>query len=210
MDTSRTADALVDLARVALHFGKIDRTSVYHADGSPESDSDHTVMLGWAAVALAPACGVNAGLAALFALVHDAVEVYAGDTPTLKISAVGQRAKAEREAEAAHRLHVQFFAALPAFPSMVREYEDQELPAARYVRALDKIMPKLVHLIDGCRGLIEQGMMRADLLDFFARQRRAIACYAGEFEILLRLYTELANRVLTHPAVQDGTTEVLH
>lgn len=55
-DTSRPApagelaDAVIALGEAALAFGRIDRTAVYHPDGmTPESDSDHTVMLGWIA-----------------------------------------------------------------------------------------------------------------------------------------------------------------
>jgi 5'-deoxynucleotidase YfbR-like HD superfamily hydrolase len=207
MYTSKTADALVDLARVALAFGKIDRTSVYHEDGSPESDSDHTVMLGWAACALAFAfCpDLNVGAVAQYALVHDAVEVYAGDTPTLRITSDGRAAKAEREDEAALRLCREFGGVLIWFPAMVIAYEAQFIREAKFVKAVDKIMPKLVHLLDGCRGLIEQGMKRAELVDFFTGQRKDIAQYAGEFTFFFELYTELANRLLAHPAVQDGT-----
>ena len=46
--------AVIDLGRLAMAFGRIDRTACYHPDGGPrESDSDHTVMLGWIAPALA-------------------------------------------------------------------------------------------------------------------------------------------------------------
>jgi putative hydrolases of HD superfamily len=76
---SRLADSLVDLARLALAFGRVDRTAVYHPDQTtPESDTDHTVMLGWAACAIAATWfpQLDLGLVAQFALVHDAPEVY--------------------------------------------------------------------------------------------------------------------------------------
>jgi putative hydrolase of HD superfamily len=76
---SRLADSLVDLARLALAFGRVDRTAVYLPDQTtPESDTDHTVMLGWAACAIAATWfpQLDLGLVAQFALVHDAPEVY--------------------------------------------------------------------------------------------------------------------------------------
>ncbi len=46
-------DAVVDLGRMALAFGRIDRITFYEDGGTPESDSDHTVMLGLVACAFA-------------------------------------------------------------------------------------------------------------------------------------------------------------
>lgn len=205
-EIEKLADALVDLADAALAFGEIDRTAVYHPDGAmKESDTDHTVMLGWCACAIAAKCfpWLDIGLVAQFALVHDATEIYAGDTPTLRISAEGRAAKAARERAALDRLTDEFGPSLPWFPCITASYEMQGLPEARFVRALDKVMPKLVHLLDGCKGLIEQGMGRVELAGMLARQRIDIGSYAGEFVVLLDLYDALAIRVVAHPALAD-------
>lgn len=199
------AAAVVDLARLALAFGRIDRTAVYHPDGAtPESDTDHTVMLGWVACALAarffPALDV--GLVAQFALVHDAPEVYAGDTPTLRIDAAGRAAKAAREHAATRRLAAEFGARLPWLPALVGRYEGQDCAEARFVRGVDKVLPKAVHLLDGCAGLREHGMGRAELAGVLEAQRADMAGYVGEFAELMALRAELAGRVLDR--VEDG------
>jgi 5'-deoxynucleotidase YfbR-like HD superfamily hydrolase len=200
-------DAMVDLGRLALAFGRIDRTAVYHPDGvTPESDTDHTVMLGWLACALAARCfpHLDLGLVAQFALVHDAPEVYAGDTPTLRIDAAGRAAKAAREQAAVRRLHAEFAARLPWFPDVIAVYEAQVLPEARFVRGLDKVLPKIVHLLDGCTGLREVGMDRAELTAVFGRQRDDMARYVGEFTALMDLRAALVGRVLHHPQLPDA------
>lgn len=200
------ADALTDLARLALSLGRIDRTAVYHPDRvTPESDTDHTVMTGWAACALAAQLypRLNLGLIAQFSLVHDAPEVYAGDTPTLRITAAGRAAKAEREYAALLRLASEFGGSLPWFVEAMAVYEAQRLPEARFVRAVDKLLPKLVHLLDGATGLLEQGHTRAELADTWARQRADMATYVAEFGDLLTLHAELAARVLTQPELAD-------
>lgn len=200
------ADAAIELGGLALAFGRIDRTAVYHPDGvTPESDSDHTVMLGWVACAFAARCApqLDLGLVAQFALVHDAVEVHAGDTPTLRIDADGRAAKAAREHAALLRLADEFGDRLPWFPEAIAVYEAQRLPEARFVRALDKLMPKIVHLLDGAAGLVEQGMRRAELLEVFTRQRADMTRYAGEFTALLALHAELVARVVDQPALAD-------
>lgn len=201
------ADALVDLARLALAFGRINRTAVYHPDQvTPESDTDHTVMLGWAACAIAKTWfpgQLDVGLVAQYALVHDAPEVYAGDTPTLRITDAGRAAKAAREAAAVDRLTAEFTHRLPWFPQTLRTYEEQRLPEARFVRGVDKIMPKLVHLLDWCTGLIKQGISRAELADAFAQQCENMAGYVGEFQALMDVLDELVRRVLARPELAD-------
>lgn len=196
------ADSLEDLARLSLKFGRIDRTAVYHDDQTtPESDTDHTVMLGWLACAIAATWypQLDLGLIAQFALVHDAPEVYAGDTPTLRITEAERAAKAEREGTAVDRLTAEFARRLPWFPDTLRRYEQQELPEARFVRGVDKILPKLVHLIDHCTGLLEQGISRAELVAAFTHQRQAMTGYVGEFHALMELWEEVVCRVLERP-----------
>lgn len=198
------AAALIDLGGLALAFGRIDRTAVYHPDGiTPESDTDHTVMLGWLACAVAAKCfpQLNLGLVAQFALVHDATELYAGDTPTLRISPEGRAAKADREHAALLRLSNEFGERLPWFPEAIAVYEAQRLPESRFVRGLDKIMPKVVHLLDGAAGLVEQQMSRTELIDVFTRQRADMAGYVGEFTELMALHAELAGWVVDQPAL---------
>jgi putative hydrolase of HD superfamily len=198
-DVAALAGVVVELGRLALAFGRVDRTAVYHPDGvTPESDTDHTVMLGWVACSLAARFfpGLDVGRVAQFALVHDAPEVYAGDTSTLRIDHEGRRRKAERERAAAERLDAEFGGSLSWLPDLVAGYERQELPEARFVRGVDKVLPKVVHLLDGCAGLAEQGMDVAELALVFAEQALDMAGYVGEFDELMRLRAELVTRTL--------------
>jgi 5'-deoxynucleotidase YfbR-like HD superfamily hydrolase len=146
---------------------------------------------------------LDLGLVAQYALVHDAPEVYAGDTPTLRITTEGRVAKSAREHAAVRRLDAEFGEHLPWFPATIADYETQQVPEARYVRAMDKILPKIVHLLDGCTGLVEQGMYRVELADMLTRQRADIASYAGEFTELLGLHTELGDQVIGQPVLAD-------
>ena len=204
--TTELADALIELGHHALTFGTISRTAVYHVDRTtPESDTDHTVMLGWTACALAARCfpALNLGLIAQFALVHDAPEIYAGDTPTLRINATGRIAKARREAAALHRFDIEFSDRLPWFPQVIAEYEQQVLPEARFVRGVDKVMPKIVHMLDDATGLVEQRMYRTELAAVFEAQRVDMMRYVAEFAELMDVRAELVSRVINHPRLAD-------
>jgi 5'-deoxynucleotidase YfbR-like HD superfamily hydrolase len=142
---------LLLFARLCLAFGQVNRVT-FHPDGvTPESDTDHTFMLGMLACSIAanhPELALNVGLVAQFSYVHDFVEVHALDTPTFGISDEGRAEKEAREAAALKKLEVE----LTAFPwvlDLLRRYERQEEPEARFVRYLDKLCPRLTHILNG-------------------------------------------------------------
>lgn len=196
-----TTKALVELAELAMAFGRIDRTCVVHPTGMPESDTDHTVMLAWIAPPLAEMINLRAGYerypvgkVTQFAVVHDAVEVHAGDTPTIRISAAELEDKAAREAQAAEKLVGQFRKSLPWFARQIREYESQIHPCAKFVRAVDKIMPKLVHVLNAATDLVRAGMTYDDFVALYTRQRKQIEDWCPE-ALLLQVYDELCGEV---------------
>jgi putative hydrolase of HD superfamily len=197
-DAAALGDAATKIASCALTFGRIDRTVCRHPDGTPESDTDHTVGLAWFATSLAAACEpwLDSGLVTQFALVHDAVEVFAGDTQTLRITTQERAAKSARERDAATRWQAELGDVLPWLPAMIARYEAQTEPEARFIRAADKVAPKFLHMINGCADLAGYGVTAAELDGILAAQREDIGRYASEFAALLALYDEMATRVL--------------
>lgn len=212
--------AVIELGGLAMDFSRIERTCVTHVDGTPESDADHTVMLAWLAPALADLINERVGyskyplgMVAQFAAVHDAAEVYAGDTPTHKITAEEYAAKDLREAEATARLHNQFRGRLPWFAHMLVEYEKQTHPAARFVRSVDKIMPKVVHCLNMARDLWRASMTEDDFRELYERQRAQVVDWCPE-PLLLQLYDELCGEIVRHyqslpPAVPQPDHELV-
>lgn len=196
-------DAVLRLAELSMRFARINRAVVGHPDGTPESDSDHTVMLGWLACALAAQWypHLDLGLVAQFALVHDAPEVYAGDTPTLRIDDAALAEKYERERHATEQLATEFAVQLPWFPRMVALYEQQQHLEAKFVRALDKVVTRVVHVLDGGLGLRKADMDRAEW-DRLSRQTlERMLPYADGFPELLTLRAELGERI--RPTLRD-------
>jgi putative hydrolases of HD superfamily len=199
MGTLQTiADKLVDLGRLSLLFGRVNRIT-FHEDGvTPESDTDHTVMLGLAACALAQEVGgLDVGAVAQYALVHDLVEAYAGDMPTLRALSTDQKAeKKAREHAAFERIMREFGLDLPWIDRTIAGYERQVQPEARFVRAVDKLMPKLTHLLNGCASLRQQGMTLAELQARYDLQEHELFTYAADFPLLLDLRKELVGRMI--------------
>lgn len=172
------------LARIALAFGRVERATLHEDGRRPETDTDHTVMLGLIACELAPSHLDRAKVAA-FALVHDLAEVYAGDTQTLVISAEGMAAKRDREALAQARLVAELGAGSWVAETLAT-YEEQREPEARFVRALDKVLPKLTLAFNGCaaaRALTD----RAGFSNAHARQYEKLRAEYPEFPEALAL-----------------------
>jgi 5'-deoxynucleotidase YfbR-like HD superfamily hydrolase len=197
-DPEALADAVSDLAGLALDFAATDRTCVYLKDReTPESDADHTVMLAWVAGALAAllyADDLDPFLVTTHAVWHDAVEVFAGDTPTLRIDEAGRAAKAEREASAVREWQDRFARSLPWAGGRPGAYEAQGGREARFVKAVDKMMPRLVHMFDRCAGLHEVGLTAAELASGLPEVTARITGH-GEFPELEAIAVVFAGRL---------------
>lgn len=201
VDIVNTTKALVELGSLAMAFGRINRTCVVHPTGEPESDTDHTVMLAWIAPPLAELINKRAGYEKYpvgkvteYAVVHDAVEVYAGDTPTHRITAAELAEKAHREYDASVQLYDQFIRYMPWFARTVRRYEEQADSTARFVRSVDKIMPKIVHVINASTDLVRAGLNYDDFVALYRRQREQIQGWCPE-PVLLQIYDEFCAEV---------------
>ena len=123
-----------------------------HADGSKrENDAEHSWHLAVMAMLLEEYCTekVDIGRVIKIALVHDLVEVYAGDT--FAYDAKGYEDKDEREKMAADKL----FGMLDDeqalfFRALWDEFEEKSTPESRYANAVDRLQPLLLnYLTDG-------------------------------------------------------------
>lgn len=179
-----SVQAIMDLAKLSLAFGRVDRATC-HPDGvTPESDSDHTVMLGLVACAFAERFvpELDRGKVAQFALVHDLVEAYAGDTPTAYImSDADSASKEEREAIALARIREEFDQELPWVGETIDAYESLSTPEARFVKVMDKTLPKMVNIFNDGVTFKRQGNDKESGQAFLDHQHAKIrAGYGGD------------------------------
>jgi putative hydrolase of HD superfamily len=190
-------DAVIALGQLALAFGRVNRIT-FHEDGTtPESDTDHTVMLGLIACALADGTDLDTGLIAQFALVHDLVEVYAGDTATLRaLSDTAKADKKAREHAAFLRIKREFGDSLPWLLATLGDYEAQIGREARFIRAVDKLLPKITHIANECATLRAQGVGPVELAARYDQQERELMEYAAEFPVVFELRADLVGRVM--------------
>ena len=176
-------DEVIELGKLALAFGRVNRAT-FHEDGvTPESDTDHTTMLGLIAINLAGAYryeGVEPSAVAEFALVHDLVEAKCGDTDSFDMTPEGREAKKKREDEAFLDL-CEEFGSTSRMMSTLHFYEEQKHPAARFVRYLDKALPKLTHILNGCAAIKAKGHNREYLHAVHQAQLRRLSEQYPEF-----------------------------
>jgi 5'-deoxynucleotidase YfbR-like HD superfamily hydrolase len=137
------------------------------ADGSRrENTAEHSWHLGIAALVMAPFVSepIDVGTAVAMALVHDIVEIDAGDTFAYD-EADGAATKQAREEAAADRL----FGMLPAatgrrFRDLWDEYERGDTPEARFVMAIDRLAPMMLNLAEGASTWREHGITRSRVI----------------------------------------------
>ncbi|GGJ27070.1 HD domain-containing protein [Deinococcus roseus] len=134
------------------------RTTTLHNGSRMENSAEHSWHLALMALTLAehaPA-GTDMNRVIQLLLLHDLVEIYAGDT-FFDVSAADLQQQAEQEWQAAKQL----FGLLPEdqqkhFLDLFEEFETQKTPEAQYARALDALQPMLLTWGQGGLGCTEK------------------------------------------------------
>lgn len=141
METSRFEQQMRFLVEIDQMKNVLRQTLL--ADGSRrESDAEHSWHLAMYAMLLSEYASepVDVSRVIRMVLVHDLIEIYAGDT--FCYDKEGNRDKAAREAAAADRL----YALLPAdqageYRALWEEFDRMDTPDSRFAAALDRVQP---------------------------------------------------------------------
>ena len=168
-----TTTAADDVAATLQFFLEIDRLKGVErrnwlTDGSRrENTAEHSWHLGIAAMIMAPFATepVDLGTAVCMALVHDIVEIDAGDTFAYD-QGEHLASKEAREQAAADRLFGLLPLAMGArFRDLWDTYERGDTPEARYVMAVDRMAPMLLNIAEGGSTWAEHGITRSRVID---------------------------------------------
>jgi len=111
-----------------------------------ENSAEHSWSLALLAGALAKKIDptLDIGRVCQLAVVHDLLEVYAGDTSIWDEQKISS--KKAREAKAVKKIEASF-AEFPWIIAMIKEYEAQKTPEAKFVNAVDKYLAIAVRYI---------------------------------------------------------------
>ncbi|MES2953373.1 MAG: HD domain-containing protein [Patescibacteria group bacterium] len=148
-------DSLLRFVALTHEFQKIERKLYVAGLSRKENDVEHSyqlALLAWYVVSTQK-ISLDVDKVIRYAMVHDFVEVFAGDTFFF-----GERSgKEEREREAALRLQKEY----PEFSELhewIAAYESKADPESLFVYALDKVVPILNIYLDGGRTWKEHGI----------------------------------------------------
>ncbi len=135
-------------------------------DPRHENSAEHSWHLAMMAMVLAEHANAEVNLLRVLKmlLVHDVVEIDAGDTYCYDTG--GNDSKAEREMAAAHRI----FGLLPndqrdEMHQLWEEFEARQTPEARFAAALDRLMPILHNYYTQGRSWLEHGVTQTQVID---------------------------------------------
>lgn len=149
-DDSLGLGANVAIAKGALasRMTQEERTRTYHPDGRLENVAEHSYMVAKVALSIRDTLypWLDRGKVAIYALDHDDVEGWVGDTPTDSIANHDPQLKKEIEEKGAEQLAEEYAPLVPHYVDDVMTYEKQEELEAQFVRIVDKFAVLLIHI----------------------------------------------------------------
>ena len=164
------------------------RASPLAAEQRRENDAEHSWHLALMVLLLAEHADepVDVAHTVTLVLIHDLVEIHAGDSPVYDAAAVvGQ---VEREQAAADRL----FALLPDdqgrwLRALWDEFEAAQTPEARFAKAMDRLQPMLLNWLDDGGTWVRYGATERQVR---AREAGLVSASASLGEVSDALVTE--------------------
>lgn len=139
----------LDFIQLTNTFRKIERDIPLSKEKRCENDMEHSYQLAVVSWYIANIENLDLDVSKIikYSIVHDLVEIYAGDTPLYSSTASYLRSKASREFEARIKLQKNF----PEFSelhTLIECYEKKQCPESRFVYAVDKLLPILSIYLD--------------------------------------------------------------
>ncbi|MDD2934931.1 MAG: HD domain-containing protein [Candidatus Pacebacteria bacterium] len=135
---------ILKFTKLLNEFRKIERVIRSNGGDRLENDVEHSyqlTMLAWYIISTQK-LDLNLDLVIKYSLVHDLVEIYAGDTYAHTTDSEFKKSKIKREEESLVRLESEF-KEFPEIFELIKQYESKSDAEAKFIYALDKIEPIL-------------------------------------------------------------------
>lgn len=152
-------DKLLNFTKLLDEFRAVERVVRVTGQDRYENDTEHSynlAMMAWYIVS-STKTSLDPDKVIRYALVHDFLEVYAGDTYTYSTDQSHLDSKHDREAAAIVKLR-ETLVEFSDLHASIKAYESREDPESRFVYALDKIEPILHMYLDHGRTWKEEGI----------------------------------------------------
>lgn len=160
----KSIENLLDFVAFTHEIRKVKRSMWVQDEEQFENDSEHSYQLALTALFIIEEGGLqlDAFRAMGMALVHDILEVHAGDTPVYG-SKDALITKQAREKEAIQLLKKQW-PNMKLMHKLIDECENKSTPESKFIYALDKLLPMLNNYLDKGRNWIRQGVTLEHLI----------------------------------------------
>ncbi|MDP3902021.1 MAG: HD domain-containing protein [bacterium] len=180
---------ILEFARLINKFSKVERVVRKIGEDRWENDIEHSyrlAMLGWYIID-AHKLSLDKNLVLKYALLHDMVEVYAGDTFVFSQNQKEHESKKHREDEAAKKLEKNY----PDFTDahrLIKQYEAKNDKESRFVDAIDKLDPMISIFLDNGRTWKEKNIT-IDMIIEYKKEKVAVspeieACFYEFIDLL--------------------------
>jgi putative hydrolase of HD superfamily len=192
---------MIQFSRLMLQFQQTERAIRPPGRESHENDVEHSYQLAMMAWYLnsSGGLGYDTNLLLRYALVHDLAEAYTGDVHAYDTE--GRKGKTEREHRALNLMSHEFPASRE-FISAIEEYESGLSAEAKFIYALDKLMPMLLVYLEGGRSWREYGL-KFEQLHVNKLEKVAVS------EPIKSLYDQLAKLLDKNPQLFDTSVSAL-
>ncbi|MGH7218078.1 MAG: HD domain-containing protein [Candidatus Microsaccharimonas sp.] len=186
-----------ELESLAYNYGDVTRATLDRR-GNPEPDARHAIHLMKLAAPYARELypSLNPNKIATYALVHDLLEAYAGDVPSLGMSKLQEAEKHHNEAQALITFRKEFGDTWPELVELVESYEALADSEARFTKTFDKLDPGFTHFYsNGAQLKSHYGYSHDEFLGAIDEATKRMEPYSGEFPLVMHDRDELTRRV---------------
>ena len=135
---------ILKFTKLLNKFRQIERVIRSNGGDRLENDVEHSyqlTMLAWYIISTQK-LDLNLDLVIKYSLVHDLVEIYAGDTYAHTTDRELKKSKIKREEDSLIKLESEF-KEFPEIFELIKQYESKSDLEAKFIYALDKIEPIL-------------------------------------------------------------------
>lgn len=142
-------DGILKFVKLTEDFRAVERTILVNSRESRENDVEHSyqlAMVSWYIIS-AYKLDLNIDKVIKYALLHDLVEVYAGDTYIFDPNPEVHASKHQREKDALDRLRLEF-SDFAEMSDLIENYENRDDEESKFVYALDKIIAPISIYLD--------------------------------------------------------------
>lgn len=153
MSTKRgSLTEILDFLKFTHLFQSVQRVIYIPGIERDENDAEHSFQLALMAWYIIQLKNLPLDISKIiqYALVHDLVEAYAGDTFFYTSDIKLKNSKEEREKDAAEKIK-QNFPAFTDLHTLIKLYEERHDKESKFVYALDKVLPVMNIYVDGGR-----------------------------------------------------------